>query len=47
MDPPHVPQGKITDDIVIPYIQKYLKTMESEIKKNPSQWLIFRELEHS
>ena len=47
MDPPHLPVGKITDDIMTPYIQKYLKTIEIEIKKNPSQWLIFKELEHS
>ncbi len=32
---------------MIPYIQKYLKAIETEIKKNPSQWLIFKELEHS
>lgn len=47
IDPPHLPMGKITDDIMIPYIQKYLKAIETEIKKNPSQWLIFKELEHS
>jgi len=47
IDPPYLPERKITDDIAIPYIQKYLKIIEGEIRKNPSQWLIFRELEQS
>lgn len=47
IDPPHLPQGKITDDIMIPYMKKYVKAIESEIRKNPSQWLIFRHLEQA
>ncbi len=47
MDPPNFPGGKVPDDIAVPTIQKYLKIMEDEIRKNPSQWLIFKDLEES
>jgi len=47
IDPPYLPGGKITDEILIPYMQKYLKNIESEVKKYPSQWLVFRELEQA
>jgi KDO2-lipid IV(A) lauroyltransferase len=47
IEPPYLPAGKITDEILIPYIQKYLKSIESEVKKDPSQWLLFRELEQA
>ena len=43
IEPPHLPDGKITDQTAADYIQKYLKIIEDEIKKNPSQWLLFRE----
>jgi KDO2-lipid IV(A) lauroyltransferase len=41
--PPHVTDGKITDQAAKDYIQKYLTIIEDEIRKNPSQWLLFRE----
>ncbi len=43
IEPPHVPEGKITDEAAKEYIQKYLTIIEDEIKKDPSQWLLFRE----
>jgi len=43
IEPPHLPDGKITDAAVRGYIQKYLTIIEDEIRKNPSQWLLFRE----
>ena len=43
IEPPHVPDGKITDEAARDYIQKYLTIIEDEIRKNPSQWLLFRE----
>ena len=43
IEPPHLPDGKITDEEVRDYIQKYLTIIEDEIRKNPSQWLLFRE----
>ena len=43
IEPPHLPGGKITDQTVADYIQKYLTIIEDEIRKNPSQWLLFRE----
>jgi KDO2-lipid IV(A) lauroyltransferase len=44
IEPPHLPDGKITDELVKEYIQKYLTVIEDEIRKNPSQWLLFRNL---
>jgi KDO2-lipid IV(A) lauroyltransferase len=44
IEPPQVPDGKITDKIAMGYIQKYLTIIEDEIIKNPSQWLLFRDL---
>lgn len=41
--PPHLPDGRITDKAVREYIQKYLTIIEDEIRKSPSQWLLFRE----
>jgi KDO2-lipid IV(A) lauroyltransferase len=43
IEPPHVRSGKITDGAVRECIQKYLTAIEDEIRKNPSQWLLFRE----
>jgi len=42
--PPHLPDGKIMDEAAKDYIQKYLTIIEDEIRKNPTQWLLFREL---
>jgi Kdo2-lipid IVA lauroyltransferase/acyltransferase len=47
IEPPHLTDGKITDEAVRDYIQKYLTIIEDEIRKNPSQWLLFRELGQS
>ena len=41
--PPSIPDGKITDDILKTYTQQYLTIFEEEIRKNPTQWLMFRE----
>jgi len=43
IEPPHLPDGKITDGMAKEYIQRYLTIIEDEIRKNPSQWLLFRE----
>ena len=43
IDPPPVPDGKITEHAAIDHIQQYLTIIEDEIRKNPSQWLLFRE----
>ena len=43
IEPPKVVEARITDDLLKEYIQQYLTIMEQEIKKNPSQWLLFRE----
>jgi len=43
IDPPHVPDGKVTDEAAGECIQKYLTIIEDEIRRNPSQWLLFRE----
>ena len=43
IEPPHLQDGKITDEAARDYIQKYLTIIEDEIRKNPSQWLLFRE----
>ena len=43
IDPPHLEDGKITDHTATEYIQKYLTAIEYEIRRNSSQWLLFRE----
>jgi len=43
IEPPHLPDGKITQEAMREYIQKYLTIFENEFRKNPSQWLLFRE----
>jgi KDO2-lipid IV(A) lauroyltransferase len=43
IDPPHFPEARITDQMAMGCIQKYLTIIEDEIKNNPSQWLLFRE----
>jgi KDO2-lipid IV(A) lauroyltransferase len=43
IDPP-VSNGKITDEAAKQVILKYLNVIEDEVRKNPSQWLIFRDL---
>ncbi len=43
IDPPHVTEGRITPEAARECIQKYLTIIEDEIRKNPSQWLLFRE----
>jgi Kdo2-lipid IVA lauroyltransferase/acyltransferase len=44
IEPPHLSEGKITDEALREYIQKYLTAIEDEIKRNPSQWLLFKDL---
>ena len=43
IEPPHLLDGKITNHMATEYMQKYLTIIEDEIKRNPSQWLLFRE----
>jgi len=43
IEPPHLPDGVIADETAINYIQQYLAIIEDVIRKNPSQWLMFRE----
>lgn len=47
IEPPQIPDGKITDQMAEAFIQKYLMSIEQEIRRNPSQWLLFRELGQS
>ena len=42
IDPPHLLDGKVTDQALKEYIQRYLTAIEAEVKRNPSQWLLFR-----
>ena len=42
--PPHCPGGKLKNEFIIEYMQKYLTIIENEIRKNPTQWLLFREV---
>ena len=44
LDPPQGQRGKITDQACKAYIQHYLTFIEDEIRKNPSQLLLFQEL---
>jgi KDO2-lipid IV(A) lauroyltransferase len=44
IDPPHLPDNKITDKEAKECIQRYLTVIEDEIRKNPTQWLLFRDL---
>ncbi len=41
--PPQVPAGTISDEVVIDYIKKYIPIVEEQIRKHPTQWLMFRE----
>ncbi len=41
--PPFLKDGKIEKQAAVEYIQEYLRVTEDEIRKNPSQWLLFRE----
>jgi KDO2-lipid IV(A) lauroyltransferase len=43
IDPPHPVNGRVTDPELKDYIQKYLPVIESEITRDPCQWLLFRE----
>jgi lauroyl/myristoyl acyltransferase len=43
IDPPLMPDSKISDQVAGEYIQRYLTIIEDEIRKNPTQWLLFRE----
>jgi len=43
IDPPESRDAKITETMLVDYIQKYLNIIENEVRKNPSQWLLFRE----
>ncbi len=43
IEPPVLQEGKITDKLAEDYIRQYLTIIEDEIRKNPSQWLLFRE----
>ncbi|MBF0570408.1 MAG: lysophospholipid acyltransferase family protein [Candidatus Omnitrophica bacterium] len=43
IEPPQLPDTKITHQTASEYIYKYLMCIEAEIRKNPSQWLLFRE----
>ena len=47
INPPHLPDGKVTDQMLAEYIQKYLTIIEDEIRENSSQWLLFREFGQS
>ena len=47
IEPPQWPDGKITEKAAKDYIRKYLTIIEGEIRKNPSQWLLFRKLGQS
>ena len=47
IEPPRVMDGKINDELAKGYIQQYLTIIEDEIRKNPSQWLLFREFGQS
>ena len=42
IEPPHLPDTKITENVAMHCIQKYLAIIEEEIRKEPSQWLLFR-----
>lgn len=46
INPPHMGQVKFSDEVAGELIKKYLPAMEEEIKKHPSQWLLFREFWH-
>jgi len=43
IDPPLLPDAKITENAATEHIRKYLDIIEVEIRNNPSQWLLFRE----
>jgi KDO2-lipid IV(A) lauroyltransferase len=43
LEPPKLSNDKISDKVIADYIRQYLGTIEVEIKKNPTQWLLFRE----
>jgi len=47
IEPPELIDGKITDTAAKGYTQKYLTIIEDEIRKNPTQWLLFQNLEAS
>ncbi len=47
IESPVVPADQITQEVVMGHIQKYLSAIENEIRKNPSQWLLFREFVQS
>ena len=44
IEPPQILGGKISDETAKDFIRQYLAVIEDEIKKDPSQWLLFREL---
>lgn len=44
IEPPSLTNGRVPDDVLMGYVQQYLKVIETEIRKKPSQWLVFREL---
>ncbi len=44
LDPPYLPDGKITDEEAEVLVRAYLGIIEDEIRKQPSQWLLFREI---
>jgi len=44
IEAPKIPDGKITDEAAKDFIKNYLTIIEGEIRKNPSQWLLFRDL---
>jgi Kdo2-lipid IVA lauroyltransferase/acyltransferase len=41
--PPAIDQGKITDEDLQNVIKQYIHIIEDEIRKDPTQWLMFRE----
>ncbi len=43
IEPPVLTGGKITEQIAADYIRQYLTVIEDEVRKNSSQWLLFRE----
>jgi KDO2-lipid IV(A) lauroyltransferase len=45
--PPLLEDAIIPEKVAVNYIQQYLTIIEDEIRKNPSQWLLFREFGQS
>jgi len=46
IDPPHLTQARPPDELTKELLNKYLPTIEAEIRRDPSQWLLFKEFWH-